>query len=105
MFVVNSVISGDEITVTPDWLWGGVTGNKVVVFGYTTPQVGMNGYEFARNKLNAILLGKVVELRNPTFIPHLFGYEKLVCSVYLDGVDIANYFPEFIMRNPGFIPG
>lgn len=95
MFIVTEIISGDEIIVEPNWLWEGFQGKKVIVFGYKTPKHHMPGYEFAINKLKEILQGKQVELKDPQFFPNSFGYDKLVCRVYLNGVDIANYFPEF----------
>ena len=97
MFRVKQFITADVITVEPDWLWQGKQGNKVIVFGYTTPEPNMVGYDFAKKKLEALLKDKQIELRNPTFYPNL-GYDVLICSIYLDGVDIANYFPEFTGR-------
>lgn len=94
MFTVKEIISGDQIEVTPGWLWEGHTGTKVVVLGYSTPRPNMPGYEFAKKKLEALILNKEIELKNPRFYPELFG-EKLVCRVYLNRVDIANFFPEF----------
>lgn len=104
MFKVVQVLNGDQIRVEPSWTWidnSGVEreGDVVVVFGYRTPEKGMAGYEFAKSKLEALLLNKDVELYNPRFFKN-FGFEKIVCSVYLDDVDIANYFPEFIRYQP-----
>ncbi|MES2397379.1 MAG: hypothetical protein V4549_15320 [Bacteroidota bacterium] len=98
MFTVKEVVNGDEIKVEPEWSCEDndgnlIVGNHVIVFGYRTPQFGMAGYEFAKKKLEALTQGKEIELYNPQFLKR-FG-EKIVCSVYLDDVDIANYFPEF----------
>lgn len=94
MFEVTSVESGDHIIVSPKWVWQGYSGNRVVVFGYTTPAFGMANYEFAKKKLSALIAGREIELKDPKFFQK-FGTNTLVCRVYLDGVDIANYFPEF----------
>jgi hypothetical protein len=106
-FKVVEIVSGDEFIVEPSWEWetqDGVEheGNKVVVFGYQTPKPGMENYQFAKEKLKALLLGKEVELYEPKFFK-AFGYRKLVCTVYLNEVDIANYFPEFKRSLRGFL--
>lgn len=95
MFTVKEVINGEELIVEPNWLWEGQEGNKVVVYGYSTPKSQMPGFEFAKSKLEALVKGKEIELFNPRFFQKRYGDERLVCSVYLDEVDIANYFPEF----------
>lgn len=102
MYRVREVLSGDEIKIEPGWNWEGYKGDTVVVFGYTTPEIGMYGYEFAKQKLTELLEGKSVELYTPKFYTK-YGYEKIVCYVYLNGVDISNYFPEFGGRKPGFV--
>jgi hypothetical protein len=103
-FKVIEVLNGDQIKVSPQWAWQGEEGDIVVVFGYTTPQKGMEGFEFAKKKLQKLIEGRMVELFRPMLFSK-YGKDKLVCSVYLDGIDIANFFPEFRNRRPGFIKG
>lgn len=100
MWRVKQVISGDEIIVEPKWAWKGYEGNRVVIFGYQTPKPGMQGYEFAVHKLKALIEGKQIALYSPQFFEKI-GYSALVCNVYLDDIDIANYFPEFIRDQSG----
>lgn len=101
-FLVTKVISAEEIEISPNWAWDNKYGKRVIVFGYQTPKPGMHGYEFATKKLKALLEGKKIELFSPAFYPEYFGWEKLVCRVYLEGTDVSHFFPEFKTRRPGF---
>lgn len=104
LFKVEEIISGDEIRISPNWAWQGEIGDTVVVYGYITPKPTMDGYEFAKKKLEKLILGRKVELYSPSFYDK-FGHAKLVCNVYLDGIDISNFFPEFKSSKSRYLRG
>ena len=91
-FKVISVTDGDTFQVSPNWEWKGQTGNIVRPLGYDTPEIGQPGYQAAKDKLTKLIDGKEVELRNAVKIT----YGRLLCDVYLNNVNIATYFPEYI---------
>ncbi len=98
-FKVNEIINGGEFTVTPNWVWERKMGNKVSVLGFRPPTHKQEyGYNFAKNKLELLLNGKNVALCKPTFIDK-YGEDVLFCYVYLDDINISNYFPEFKSKN------
>lgn len=95
MFKVNEIISGGEISVSPNWIHERKTGNKVRVLGFSPPiDEREYGYDFAKKKLTTLLNGKSVTLHKPTFIDK-YGEDIIFCHIYLDGINIKNYFPEF----------
>lgn len=98
-FKVIEILSADEIIVEPEWVYNGLTGKKVVIWGYETPKKGMYGFDFAKQKLKAILYKKDVKLFTPTIFKDKTTENKILCRVYLEGIDISNYFPEFKKRN------
>ena len=51
-FKVIEILSADEIIVEPEWVYNGLTGKKVVIWGYETPKKGMYGFDFAKQKYN-----------------------------------------------------
>lgn len=89
-FTVNQVVDGDTFSVAEGWSWRGQTGDIVRPTGYNTPEKGEPGYEAATAKLRSLILGKQVQLGTPVDI----SYGRLVCPVYLDGKNLADYFPE-----------
>lgn len=95
IFKVISIIDGDTIRVSPKWLLNNKEGDIVKILGYITPPETQTTY--ATNKLKRMLYNQNVELKNArSYTP---DSDALLCSVYLNGVDVAQYFPEF--RNPG----
>ena len=90
-WTVTEVIDGDTFFVTPDWKWKNESGNRVRPTGYDAPEKGEPGWEAAKDKLAGLILNKQVDLKNCVKIDR----GRLVCTVYLDGVDIASYFPEY----------
>lgn len=96
MFTVKEIISGGEIMVFPNWRWEGKTGNKVIINGFHPPtNESEYGFRFAKNKLTTLLKEKEIELFNPFFIDKYISKDVLFCNVYLDEINIKNYFPEF----------
>ncbi len=90
-FKVTEVIDGDTFKVTPNWEWKGQSGDTVRPNGYDTPEKGERGYDQATTKLNNLILGKEVELKNPI----TFTYGRLLCDVYINGKNLKDYFPEY----------
>lgn len=90
-FKVTKVIDGDTIEVSPNWKWNDQEGNVVRANGYNTPEQGQPGYQAAKDKLTNLILGKEVELKNAIRIT----YGRLLCDVYYNGKNLADYFPEY----------
>lgn len=90
-FRVSEVIDGDTFKVSPNWKWNDKEGNIVRANGYDTPEKGQQGYQTAKEKLEKLILDKDVELKNPVKIT----YERLLCDVYVDGKNLASFFPEY----------
>ena len=91
IFTVIKVIDGDSFEVSPNWKWNDQTGGVIRVYGYDTPEEGELGYQTAKNKLTDLILDKEVELKNPVRIT----YGRLLCNVYYNDKNIADYFPEY----------
>ena len=90
-FKVTKVIDGDTIEVSPNWKWNDKEENVVRANGYNTPEQGQPGYQAAKDKLANLILGKEVELKNPIRIT----YNRLLCDVYYNGKNLADYFSEY----------
>ena len=90
-FKVTSIIDGDTFKVSPKWTWNGQKGDTVRANGYNTPEQGQPGYQAAKEKLERLILGKYVELKNSIKIT----YGRLLCDVYIGGKNLADYFPEY----------
>ena len=90
-FKVIKVIDGDTFEVSPKWEWNNQEGNIVRANGYDAPEQGQPGYQAAKDKLTSLILGKEVELKNPIKIT----YGRLLCDVYYQGKNLAEYFPEY----------
>ena len=90
-FKVVNVIDGDTFEVLPPWKWKDQSGIRVRPAGYDTPEEGQPSYQEAKNRLKALILGKEVELKNFVDI----DYDRLVCDVYFNGKNLANYFPNY----------
>ena len=90
-FIVTKTTDGDTFDVNPAWRWNDQEGNIVRVIGYDAPEQDEPGYHTAKQKLSQLIFGKEVELKNAVKIT----YGRLLCSVYYNGKNLANYFPEY----------
>lgn len=95
-FTVAQVLDGDTFTVKERWSFTKsdgtkVTGDTVRPTGYNTPELGKPGSGETTLKLLNLLKGRMVELKNVVNI----SYGRIVCDVYLDGKNLADYFPEY----------
>ncbi len=86
-FTVSEIVDGDTFKVSENWEFDGKAGDRVRPAGYDTPEEDEIGYDEATERLEALILDKEVELRNPIKI----SYGRLLC----DGVNLAEYFPEY----------
>ncbi len=87
---VTNIVTADTFEVFPPWRWEGQSGIKVRVAGIVAPVEGEKGYEKAKAKLKSAVEGREVELMNETGV----DYDKLVCDVYVDGKNVADYLPQ-----------
>lgn len=90
-FKVTKIMDGDTFEVSPNWKWNNQEGNVVRPSGYNTPEEGQQGYQAAKDKLSKLILGKEVDLKNPIKL----SYGRLLCDVYLNGKNLADFFPEY----------
>lgn len=90
-FRVTTVFDGDTFAVIPNWQWNGAEGNRVRPTGYDAPELHKPGGQSAKLKLERIVLGKDVELRNPKTIDR----GRLVTTVFINGRNLADYFTEY----------
>jgi endonuclease YncB( thermonuclease family) len=90
MFTVTQVIDGDTFAVHPRWSWNGEQGDRVRPAGYDAPEMGGLAGAAAKHRLKNLLEGKSVELTNPRAL----SYGRLVCDVFLNGQNLAAYFPK-----------
>jgi len=90
-FKVVNIIDGDTFEVLPPWKWGDRSGIRVRPTGYNIPEEGQPGYQNAKDKLQKLILEKEVELKNFVDI----DYDRLICDVYFDGKNLADYFPIY----------
>lgn len=81
---VVSVIDGDTFRISPNWSFGGQTGDKIRVAGIEAPEINEPGGSEAKQKLEQLILGKQVEYK-----PIKLSFDRLLASVYLNGVDIS----------------
>jgi len=89
--MVDNVIDGDTFTVKGGWKWNGQTGEAVRPTGYDTPEKGQSGYDTVTQKLSNLILGKRVQLDKVVNLDH----GRLVCDVYFNEKNLADYFPEY----------
>lgn len=90
-FHVTTIFDGDTFAVTPNWKWNGTEGNRVRPTGYDAPELHEPGGQSAKLKLERIVLGKDVDLRDPKTIDR----GRLVTAVFVNGRNLADYFPEY----------
>jgi len=91
VFTVTAIIDGDTFEVTPRWKWNGDTGTRVRPTGYDATELYVYGGQAAKDKLSNLILGKEVDLRTA----HKIDRGRLVCDVYYQGRNLADYFPEY----------
>ncbi len=91
VFTVTAIIDGDTFEVTPRWKWNGDTGTRVRPTGYDATELHAYGGQAAKNKLSNLILGEEVDLRTA----HKIDRGRLVCDVYYQGRNLADYFPEY----------
>lgn len=90
-FKVTHIVDGDTFDVTPGWKWNNQTGDRVRPTGYDAPELDKPGGAVAKQKLERLILHKEVELRQVATIDR----GRLVCDVYFNGKNLADYFPEY----------
>ena len=91
VFLVHNVVDGDTFDVSPQWQWNGTSGCRVRPAGYDAPELNAPGGPAAKNRLSKLILNKEVELRKD----HKVDRGRLVCEVYYNGRNLADYFPEY----------
>ena len=89
-FNVEAVFDGNTIEVSPKWQFEGTKGDIVVATGYNPPKSGKAGMS-AEQKLSILIHNKKVELGTPEGLDG----KKLVCEVFFNGINLANYFSEY----------
>lgn len=90
VFNVTQIIDGATIEVG-GWQWGeNISGTKVKIVGLTEIATSTS----AKSKLEILLKGKNVELTNPQKYEGSEQPYILYASVFVDGVDVTEYFPE-----------
>ncbi len=90
-FTVSSIIDGDTFEVSGGWKWNGETGTRVRPTGYDAPELHAHGGQTAKEELRRLILGKQVDLR----MAHRVDRGRLVCDVYFQGRNLADYFPGY----------
>jgi hypothetical protein len=92
-FKVKEIKSAGLIEVEPRWSWNGQTGSLVKIPGFNS--ISPNTTDFIITKLNTLILGKDVDLKNPVNgILNIENNAQIEASVYLNNIDITVYFPE-----------
>lgn len=89
-FTVTNIIDSNTIQVAPGWKWEKYEGALVKIKGYVSSPASN---PFTISKLKALILNKPVELKNPTMV-NTIPANTIECSVILNGIDVAQYFPE-----------
>ncbi len=90
-FKVTRVVDPGTFVVSPTWEWQGDKGKYIRITGYICPGCENPIYESALKRLKNLIKGKNVELRHA----YRIDSNRLVCDVYLNGINIADFFPEF----------
>jgi endonuclease YncB( thermonuclease family) len=91
MFEVIRTVDGDTFDVSPSWKWNGQSGDRVRPTGYDAPELNEYGGQAAKDKLSRLIFGKKVDLRKAYKVDR----GRLVCDVYFNGKNLAEYFPEY----------
>ena len=90
-FKVTKIVDGDTFKISPGWKWNNKKGKIIRPTGYDTPERKEPEYQETTEKLKKLLLNNEVELKNPIKL----SYNRLLCDVYFNGKDLAEYFPEY----------
>ena len=90
-FKATYVVDGDTFDVSFGWVWDGNKGSRVRAAGYDAPELNTVAGRGAKDKLERLILGKYVELGNA----YKFDRGRLVCDVFYNGRNLADYFPEY----------
>jgi len=90
-FTVTEIIDGDTFKISPGWKWNKEKGDTIRPTGYNTPEQGNPGYQETKEKLEQLLLNKEVELKKPVKL----SYNQLLCNVYFNGKNLAEFFPDY----------
>ena len=89
-FTVAAVIDGNTFEVSPQWEYDNEKGDLVHAKGYTAPKSGKAAMA-VEQRLSGLIQNKKVELGAPDGVKG----NKLVCEVYYQGVNVANYFSAY----------
>ena len=89
-FTVVAVRDGNTIEVSPDWEFADETGVYVQAKGYNAPKTGKAAMSFEQ-RLSTLLLNREIELKSPEGVQR----NRLVCEVYYNGMNLAEYFSEY----------
>jgi hypothetical protein len=92
IFVISEVLDANTFKVSPIWMWEYHKGDMVKAHGYISPQTGKPDYQKALIKSKNLLQDKEVELTNPR---RLTAQDQLLCDVYVEGKNLADFFPEY----------
>ena len=90
-FTVTHVLDSNTFEVSPPWKWEDGGGIRVKAAGYNPPGEGEVGFMKTVDRLAKLITGKKVELKNFREV----DYDCLVCGVYFDGSNLAEYFSEY----------
>ena len=89
-FTVEAVVDGNTVIISPPWKLDDQTGDTIRATGYNPPKSGSAAIK-AEQKLSIMIQNKQIELAEP----HGIERGKLVCDVYFNGINLADYFPEY----------
>jgi hypothetical protein len=90
-FKVEGIIDGNTFEVSPRWKSeDGATGNLVQAVGYDAPKSGKEAMN-VEQRLSIMLQNKKVQLGTP----HGVKDDKLLCDMYFNGANLADYFSEY----------
>jgi hypothetical protein len=97
-FKVEKILDGETIKVVPKWEWitpdgTKLIGNELKITGYKLPVTNSSHINYAIDKLSKLLINREVVLKNPSLLKN--NTEKIACSVFVDNVDVSQYFPEY----------
>jgi endonuclease YncB( thermonuclease family) len=88
---VTQIIDGDTFEIEKGWKWNNQTGERVRPTGYDAPEKGTAEGAKATEKLRNLIKGKEIEIKSAKTIDR----GRLVCDVYFQGKNLADYFPEY----------
>lgn len=89
LFKITKIISSN--TIETQWTWQEINGSKVQVRGINLEQYKDNILEAVKNRLETLLKDKKVALKSAEWINK--GEDpKIMCDVYLNNINIAEYF-------------